>query len=184
MGKLGWALGCIAWVGSLAVAPGLLAAPIKDQGRVLIRVEGHEETFGILSAPQHVVLDYTLAVTERGEGVLSLFQRRPSYSGESPDDPPRASVMRFRLAALELARLQQRIDAARIGQQPDCHSAVQFFAYASASQPPRQRLIWFGKSRRHEVTLWQGSECGPEVTALLQDLRNLAQGSYALPTER
>jgi hypothetical protein len=66
----------------------------------------------------------------------------------------------------------------------DCHSYVQFFAYASASQPPRQRLVWFGKARRHELALWQGSECSPEVTALLQHLENLAQASYALPTER
>jgi len=184
MGKLGSAFSCILAAASFASTSTAFAEPIKDQGRVLIRAEGHEETFGTLASPLHAVFDYTLAVTIRGEGVLSLFVRRPNVSGESPDDPPRVSTIRFRLTAPELFRLQVRINEAQIGQQPNCHSFVQFFSTASASSPPRQRLVWFGKARRHEFALWQGGECGAEVTALLQDLAGMAQAAYSLPTER
>lgn len=184
MGKLVCGFSCILAALTLAPPSTALAEPIKDQGRVLIRAEGHEETFGTLASPLHAVFDYTLVVTTRGEGVLSLFVRRPNVSGESPDDPPRVSTIRFRLEARELFALQRRINDAQIGQQPNCHSFVQFFATASASSPPRLRLVWFGKARRHEFALWQGSECSAEVTALLQDLAGMAQAAYSLPTER
>jgi hypothetical protein len=187
MSKLREILACISIAGASALAsiPPAFAEPIKDQGRILIRVEGHEETFGILSSPQHAVLDYTLAVSVAGEGLLSVFVRRPDVSGESLDDPPRITATRFRLTAPDLARLQKLLIDARIGQQADCHSSVPFFATASASLPPKQRLVWFGnRGRRHELDAWHGGECGAEVLALLRYLADTAGAAYRLPTER
>lgn len=184
MRKLGRAIAFILAASALAAPVTAFAEPIKDQGPVLIRVEGHEVTYGDLASPQHAIFDYTLAVTARGEGVLSSFLRRPNFSGESLDDPPRVSVIRFRLTAPELAQLQRQVSAAKLGRQNDCHSYVQFFAYTSASEAPKQRLVWFGSGRRHEFAAWQGDECGPEVTALLRALAGIAKAAYALPTER
>jgi hypothetical protein len=186
MSKLGKILTWLAVASTsalLSVPTASAVSPVKDQGRILIRAEGHEETFGILSSPQHAVLDYTLAVTVAGEGALSVFVRQPA-AGETPDGPPRVTMTRFRLPAADLTRLQALLASARIGQQPDCHSQVPFLARSSASLPPKQRLVWFGNARRHELDAWQGTECGDEMLALLHFLADLAEDVYQLPTER
>lgn len=186
MSKLGTILTCLAVASTsalLSVPAASAESPVKDQGRILIRVEGHEETFGILASPQHAIEDFTLAVTVAGEGALSVFIRQPA-AGETPDVPPRVTLTRFRLPARDLSRLQALITSARVGQQPDCHSQVPFLARSSASLPPKQRLVWFGNARRHELDAWQGPECGAEMLALLHFLADLAEDVYLLPTER
>jgi len=168
-----------------SLTPTYAAPPVKDQGRVLIRVEGHQESYGILASPQHSVTDYALSVTVAGEGALSVSSRRLNTdNGETLDDPPRATETRFRIAARDLARLKTLLAAGQIGQQQDCHSYVQFFGAPSASEPPRQRIISFAPGQRHELEAWHGAECGAEVVSLLRFLAGLAEAVYELPQER
>jgi hypothetical protein len=162
------------------------APPVRDQSRVLIRVEGHQESFGTLASPIHSVTDYALAVTVTGQGALSVSSRRLTYiePPESLDDPPRVTTTRFRLAAADLAHLQSLLTSAQIGQQQDCHSFVPFLRPPSASAPPKQRVVWFGDSRRHEFAAWRGDDCSPEIVSLLQSLAGIANAVYELPQER
>lgn len=172
-------------VALVSISPAYAAPPIKDQARVLVRVEGHQESFGTLASPQHSVTDYALSVTIAGEGALSVLSRRlDANNGETLDDPPRATETRFRLAAHDLAHLKALLAARQIGQQPDCHSSVPFFGAPSASQPPRQRIVAFGPGQRHELEAWHGAECGAEVVSLLRFLAGLAEAVYELPQER
>lgn len=169
---------------ALAAAMPGLAAPAKDQGKVLLRIEGHEAALATLSSPQSLVWDYTLLITNVGEGLLTTGVQDLGTGGAGEDDPARMSATRFHLPPADLAALVQRVNAAHLGQQTDCQSAVPFFTLSSGAFEPRQRLIWFGKGRRNEISAWKGSACGAEVTALLQQLAGLARAVYALPTER
>ncbi len=169
----------------VSISPAHAAPPIKDQSRVLVRVEGHQESFGTLASPQHSVTDYALSVTVAGEGALSVLSRRlDANNGETLDDPPRATETRFRLVAHDLAHLKALLAAAQIGQQQDCHSSIPFFGAPSASQPPRQRIVSFAPGQRHELEAWHGAECSGEVVSLLRFLAGVAEAVYELPQER
>ena len=175
----------IAGASALAATSPASAAPIKDQGKILIRVEGHREDFGTLASPYHSESDYSLAVTVAGEGVFDVLARRlTADNGESLDDPPRATTTRFRLTTRDRTRLQALLAGAHVERQPSCHTFVQFLAEVSSESQPRQRLVWFGNGSRHEFDTWHGSECSDEVVTLLRFLAGLAAATYVLPQER
>ena len=160
-----------------------LARPSLGQETVrpLLRIEGREETYGILCCPFHEIGYYAVELLDDG----TLRAAISGYPGtQSPAGAPTFQMFSGRIPRSELEELRRLFVEARIGVQAPCelqpHTAYLFFASASAD--PVQRLTWFGKGdRKRAFGLDAGPDCPAPVVEVVVRMRDAFRALVEAP---
>jgi hypothetical protein len=148
------------------------ASAAQETARPLLRIEGREETYGLLCCPQHAIGYYAVELLNDG----TLRSAINGYPGtQNPAGAPTFELFSGRIDRSELETLRRLFIEARIGHQTSCelrpHTAYLFFASASAD--PVQRLTWFGKgTRKNAFGLEAGPDCPAPVVEIASRLRD------------
>jgi hypothetical protein len=162
----------LGFVIALSVLAFTRPSPAQESARPLLRIEGREETYGLLCCPLHAIGYY--AVELRNDGTLRAAIN--GYPGtQNPAGAPTFELFSGRIDGSELETFRQLFVQARIGHQAFCelrpHTAYLFFASASAD--PVQRLTWFGKGeRKNAFELDTGPDCPAPVIEIASRLRD------------
>jgi len=158
-------------LGALAFAvPRVVTA--AETPRPLLRVEGREETFGLLCCPQHAIGYYAVEVFTDGR----LRSAVDGYPGTvNREGAPTFLFADGKVEATEMAAIRSALAEARIGSQDDCELPVRtaYLFFASASANPVQRFTWFGRNARtNSFALDVGAQCPAPVAEIVVRLRH------------
>jgi hypothetical protein len=162
----------------LALAQPTLA---RESARPLLRIEGREETYGILCCPFHALGYYAVELLDDG----TLRAAIDGYPGtQNLAGAPTFQMFSGRMSGSELEELRRLLVQARIGVQTPCelqpHTAYLFFASASAD--PLQRLTWFGKGgRKKAFALDAGADCPAPVVEVVVRMRDAFRALVEAP---
>jgi hypothetical protein len=155
----------------LALAAAARPAPADDP-RPVLRIEGREETFGLLCCPQHALAYYAVELMSDG----SLRAAIDGYPGTlNPQGAPTFQLFAGGIDRARLEAFRRLFVEARIGHQTACElqPRTAFLFFASASAPPVQRLTWFGKApRRNAFQMDHGPACPTPVQEIASRLRD------------